>query len=175
MNTVGGYLCSCGVGFMRTFGAEDRPLRRLSLGDGRDLLVTDEHPFYVGGEWVRAADLVTGIELLSSAGGDVSPVTLVEHVEQERRDTVYNIEVEGHHNFFAEGVLVHNKSPIWDGDMFGSDGDLDGLYMCPPEDIRLSEYCDCDDTDPTITDECRRDAGSDGGSEAGTDASPDAE
>ena len=152
---------------LRTFGANDAPLRRLSLGNGHELFVTDEHPFYVGGEWVRAADLVAGTELLASLDGEMSAIPLVQHMAPERRGTVYNIEVEGHHNFFAGGVLVHNKSPPFPDD----DGDgwppCDGFGFRPPD-------CDCDDSDPAVGNECYWDAGLDAGGDASDDSGRDA-
>lgn len=76
---------------------------------------TANHPFYVGGDWVRADQLHVGDALLSldgmttiqTGGFANSPVTALEALPM--RATTYNIEVEGQHNYFAAGLLVHNK------------------------------------------------------------------
>lgn len=69
--------------------------------------VTHEHPFYANGIWVKAMDLKLGDVLLSEDGKDVF-VTEISHVEKDA--TVYNIHTATEpHNYFAGGVLVHNK------------------------------------------------------------------
>jgi len=71
-----------------------------------NLRVTSTHPFYVNGSWVQAGDIRTGQSLLNKSGARVQVVT----IEQVNRGVrVYNIEVEGTHTFFVNGVLVHNK------------------------------------------------------------------
>lgn len=67
--------------------------------------VTSEHPFYSQGAWVKAGALKIGSPLLGIGGAEK-----VESIEIVNRSvTVYNFEVEGHHNYFAGGILVHNK------------------------------------------------------------------
>jgi hypothetical protein len=82
------------------------------------LLATAEHPFYVAGGSapVRAADLRVGDELLvlerlagtAEPGLGTMPVASLERLPSA--GTVYNLEVAGPHNYFAGGVLVHNKT-----------------------------------------------------------------
>ncbi|MFN0252292.1 MAG: polymorphic toxin-type HINT domain-containing protein [Kofleriaceae bacterium] len=75
---------------------------------------TVNHPFYSDGKWVLAKDLTPGDRLLalaqSAPAGEVSPLvsTVVGVDVVPGRATVYNLEVEGTHTYFAEGVLVHN-------------------------------------------------------------------
>ena len=79
---------------------------------------TPNHPFYVAGrkEPVPAGELRLGDELLvlDAARGQAAPglgILKVQSLEQLAPEpTVYNLEVEGPHNYFASGVLVHNKS-----------------------------------------------------------------
>ncbi len=133
-----------------TFVHEDETVRSLTLGDGRHVQVTGNHPFWSGGDWVAAEDLVVGAELMIADGDGAAPAFFESYVNERSGITVYNIEVEGHHNYFAEGVLVHNKRVV------DPDNDGDGFY----------DYEDCDDTDPEITTECR-DAGADSGTADG--------
>ncbi|MFW2388215.1 MAG: Hint domain-containing protein [Polyangiales bacterium] len=98
----------------RTFVHRNALVRDLRLAGGVTLRVTDEHPFYVPGEgrYVPASELSAGVELASLEAASLSETPLVSSSEARRRTTVYNIEVAGVHNYFAAGVLVHNKS-IW--------------------------------------------------------------
>jgi hypothetical protein len=72
------------------------------------LFVTDEHPFWVvsRGAWVRAGD-IRGGDVLLRDNGNWQTVRGVAHISNEAE--VYNMEVEGEHNYFAGSVLVHNK------------------------------------------------------------------
>ncbi|NNE17201.1 MAG: hypothetical protein HKN10_01870 [Myxococcales bacterium] len=87
-------------------------VRSLTLSSGRTLRVTDEHPFFVPaeGRYVPASDLGPGVVLLSFEGDPVARASVRGIGELERGVTVYDLEVSGHHNYFAEGALVHNKS-----------------------------------------------------------------
>lgn len=96
-----------------TFVFPDRHPGTLTTSDGRTLRVTGEHPIYVpdANRYVEAKDLAGDERLLalgargavrSSIGSALEPSTTTE--------TVYNITVAGVHNYFAEGVLVHNKT-----------------------------------------------------------------
>ena len=80
--------------------------------------VTDEHPFYnpEQKEWVKATDLQKGdVVLLWSDGQNPQPVTIDEKqtITLSEPVDVYNLTVEGpEHNYFAQGILVHNKSIV---------------------------------------------------------------
>ncbi|MEL6813675.1 MAG: polymorphic toxin-type HINT domain-containing protein [Cyanobacteria bacterium J06598_3] len=75
------------------------------------ITVTGFHPFYVqqeaGLRLVLVEDLSVGDQLIGE--GEFSPIVRsIRHYEEPI--TVYNLlSVTPHHNFFAEGVLVHNK------------------------------------------------------------------
>ncbi len=79
------------------------------------LVTTPEHPFYVAGRYVKAGELQVGDELtmLDGATGVVPMATKPIHVQslasEPGLDRTYNFEVAGTHNYFADGVLVHNK------------------------------------------------------------------
>lgn len=95
----------------------DASVGQLVLGDGRTIVTTPNHPFYDAGEgrYRPAEELRPDAELLSlSHTGRLSSATNVGYfmAAEPVRATVFNIEVAGVHNYFADGVLVHNKSPI---------------------------------------------------------------
>ena len=71
------------------------------------LEATDEHPFYIDGEWVETKDLKVGTEFTSLTGEKVK-LTSKEYVKKDV--TVYNITVDEVHTFYAGGIRVHNKS-----------------------------------------------------------------
>ncbi|HJO28686.1 MAG TPA: polymorphic toxin-type HINT domain-containing protein [Candidatus Poseidoniia archaeon] len=69
---------------------------------------TSVHPFYSDGNWIEAGDLSIGDKILHVDGLEHT----VETIElSDEPVTVYNFEVDGTHNYFAEGYLVHNKRP----------------------------------------------------------------
>ncbi len=67
---------------------------------------TGEHPFFVNGKWIKADNLRVGMKLFD--GISEIPITSIKRVNKEER--VYDLIVGKHHNFFADGVLVHNKA-----------------------------------------------------------------
>ena len=74
--------------------------------------VTGEHPYFVEGGWKRVKDLKIGDKLLHKNGKKVKVKTLEKFDEPM---TIYNIEVEGEHNYYADGLLVHNKFGSYHG------------------------------------------------------------
>jgi hypothetical protein len=70
------------------------------------LEVTSEHPFWMNGSWVNAEDIKVGDRILDWNNEKI-PVESIERTVRGVR--VYNIEVDGTHTFYVEGVLVHNK------------------------------------------------------------------
>ena len=81
----------------------------VTLGD-KIISVTGEHPIHIIGQgWTKIKDIVVGDMALSIEGSEVR-VNLIEEFDEEVE--VYNIEVEGDHNYFAENILFHNKSPM---------------------------------------------------------------
>ena len=82
--------------------------------NGEILKVTDVHPFYVRKStfsndysWVEAKDLKVWNILLMTDGSLVKIENITHYANVE---TVYNLEVEGNHNYFVDKwYLVHNK------------------------------------------------------------------
>jgi hypothetical protein len=74
------------------------------LSDG--LRITPDHPVYAGGAWVPAADVRAGATMIADDGQAFQASTWSSASGVVR---VFDITVDGPHNFFAGGVLVHNK------------------------------------------------------------------
>ena len=97
-------------------------LLKLSFRNKGFLVCTENHPFFVNGEWIVAKDLKEGDIMASSVIEErlpLIPVRLesIEIYEQRDREKfrevcpdgfVYNLEVEDTHTYFAENILVHN-------------------------------------------------------------------
>jgi len=86
----------------------------LALDQGRTLRVTPNHPVYEPetGAYVEAGSIARGERLLTLAprGGATSAISAGFTADyQGLPETVFNLEVDGTHNYFAAGVLVHNK------------------------------------------------------------------
>ena len=74
-----------------------------------DLLkLTANHPMYVNSEWKEAGEIKLGDLLLDKDGNSV-PIISIETIEETV--PVYNLEVAGTHNYYAENLLTHNKCP----------------------------------------------------------------
>ena len=72
-----------------------------------NIKTTSVHPFYSDGNWIEAGDLTIGDKILHVDGLEHT----IETIElSDEPVTVYNFEVDGTHNYFAEGYLVHNKA-----------------------------------------------------------------
>ena len=70
---------------------------------------TSNHPFYSNGDWVEAGDLNVQDKILHVDGVEHT-INSIEKLPESK--TVYNFEVNGTHNYFAEGYLVHNKREL---------------------------------------------------------------
>jgi RHS repeat-associated protein len=75
--------------------------------------VTPEHPFFVDNGWMEVEDIKIGQNLFNIEKGNISVISSRILLGNP---IVYNIEVEGNHNYFVEGFLVHNKAMRIDPD-----------------------------------------------------------
>jgi hypothetical protein len=78
---------------------------------GADVIrTTSDHPFFVGGRWLRVKELRVGDSVLTYSGAKlvIAAIRLV-----VGRTTVHNFEVADFHTYFVSGkkVLVHNNGP----------------------------------------------------------------
>lgn len=83
--------------------------------NGELIRTTAGHPFYTtSGEWKAAGDLTVGDRVVTMTGEATLEVTEVEKLS--RTVTVYNLTVEGEHNYYVaeNGVLVHNSCDVAD-------------------------------------------------------------
>jgi hypothetical protein len=119
----------------------------LRAGELRVVGVTPDHPFYDAGSrrFVRADELSLDAKLLAWLGsGDARPVQLdaLERLARRGPVDVWDLTIDGpEHDFFAEGLLVHNKS------------------MAPPSDAGTDAALDASEPDGAAAED---DAGSDG-------------
>ncbi|MFI6006216.1 polymorphic toxin-type HINT domain-containing protein [Streptomyces sp. NPDC051366] len=78
-----------------------------------ELTATFEHPFWSPSQnaWVDAADLVSGMTLLTSTG---ETVTVVNNVPYQQRATTYNLTIEDLRTYYvlagSTPILVHNSN-----------------------------------------------------------------
>lgn len=81
----------------------------VELSNGAFIESTPGHLIYVDEQWIAAEDIEAGQHLYSLG----EQVTVVRIIASETKVKVYNLTVEGNHNYFVgeDGVLVHNISP----------------------------------------------------------------
>jgi len=124
--------------------------------------VTSEHPFYDAARaaWTPAGEVSEGTRLVAWLGAsDVRELEVTAHRRAPAAGLVdvYNLTIDGpEHNYFAEGLLVHNKDvPGVDFDATGapceSDADCNGGFLvcatvsdgrCGPVEQRCTEpFC----------------------------------
>ncbi|MDD5361343.1 MAG: polymorphic toxin-type HINT domain-containing protein [Ignavibacteria bacterium] len=72
-----------------------------------EIKVTENHPFYVNGKWIKVKDIKKGDFLMDK---ELNPVEVfsIEMINQNTK--VYNLEVDNIHTFFVHSILVHNKT-----------------------------------------------------------------
>ncbi|KKP32805.1 MAG: hypothetical protein A2312_04460 [Candidatus Staskawiczbacteria bacterium RIFOXYB2_FULL_32_9] len=92
--------------------------------EGGDIKATYNHLFYVGKDLKMARDLVVGDILFDINGKEKVISNII--IEENYTDNVWDITVENNHNFFANGVLVHNVGSAYDKyvKIIKSDGSL---------------------------------------------------
>ena len=76
----------------------------------RELHVTEEHPFYVGGGVFKTAEVLrAGDRIMVYDGHGLTPATLLALERVAAHVRVYNLQTDEPHTFFASGAAVHNK------------------------------------------------------------------
>jgi len=86
---------------------------RIEMENGKIISVTHAHRFFVDGDWRRAEQLDIGSRCLCAdfATGQLSQTTVKSIEERAPSANVYNLTVENHHTYIAEGCVVHNVKP----------------------------------------------------------------
>jgi hypothetical protein len=93
---------------VKSFERKTKEIYELTT-DNQKIFVTAEHPFYAEGKgWIKVKDLQIGAALKTKDG---SLEHVISSILEKHPETVYNIEVEGNHNYFVtnSNILVHNK------------------------------------------------------------------
>jgi superfamily II DNA or RNA helicase len=109
---------------VRVFKQPMRPLVKVTLSDGTHLVCTEEHPIFVyeRSEYVACRNIGAGDHVVHMSPVRKENRNLFEFLRVDRievfeqgdrgenfgNDFVYNLEVEGNNNYFADGILVHN-------------------------------------------------------------------
>jgi hypothetical protein len=97
---------------------------------GKEVIkATADHPFYIGGRWLRVVELKIGdsVKLFDGSNLVIEQITVA-----PGRTTVYNFEVADYHTYYVSNtkVLVHNNGPcpneIRDLRKYGQAKDLEG-------------------------------------------------
>lgn len=97
--------------FART--SSNAKVMKITDSNGISLVLTPEHKVYTQNRgYVQAKDLILQEDTLVTYNGNykVSKVKNIEYLEEEI--PVYDITVQDTHNFFANGILVHNCTEI---------------------------------------------------------------
>jgi intein/homing endonuclease len=98
-------------------------LIRYTISGGKIIESTDDHPYYVNGLTIASYNPVETInnnkftyvkeieigDVVNLNNGDIAVIENIEVVSS--KETVYTFEVETNHNYYANNVLVHNKTP----------------------------------------------------------------
>ena len=81
----------------------------LELSNGAVIESTPGHMIFVDGQWIAAEDIEAGQRLYSLG----EQVIVARTIASETKVKVYNLTVDGNHNYFVgeDGVLAHNISP----------------------------------------------------------------
>lgn len=88
-------------------------VRILNTRNGRNLMLSDIHPVALIKDgkqvWRKAMGVRTFDTVVTVDGEDVVDANIVMRYQSGMVHGFWDIEVEGTHTFFAEGILVHNK------------------------------------------------------------------
>jgi len=83
---------------------------------GRQILLTPENPVLTINkgklEWIRADEIIKGTKIAApnKLNADVCWLEVKDiSIEKNNEEFVYDLEIEGHHNFIAGGIVCHNS------------------------------------------------------------------
>ena len=90
-----------------TLVADANSVIEIKFENGTTIVTTEEHPFYVSENWVKAKDLT--IDMVCTTSDDSTSKIETITIKKENT-TVYNLlDVTDSHTFYANNILVHNK------------------------------------------------------------------
>ncbi len=92
-----------------TFSRDFSQVYKIYYGD-EVIEATNEHPFFIGGKWLKVDELKVG-DNLTLYDETTLPITKIELVEGDFK--VYNFTVDEYHTYYVSksNVLVHNGNP----------------------------------------------------------------
>lgn len=118
------------------FHSGKKKIYEITASDGRIVRVSAEHPVRTPSGYKKAEDLIPGVDHVATVGKSLNinhdsniinnlaylenygsdedmfyarqSWTMIKTIEIQEEEDVYDITVEDNHNFFADGVLVHN-------------------------------------------------------------------
>lgn len=79
----------------------------LAFADGTEITASEEHPFFTQDGYKKAAELTTTDKVLNNDRKLIAISSISKHVLPDAG--VFTLTVDGNSNFFANGMLVHNK------------------------------------------------------------------
>jgi DNA polymerase III alpha subunit len=86
-----------------------RPVYRVATESGRAITATGNHPFLTPQGYRQLDDLAPGCEVAMHWSGPDIYWEKLAAIEPAGEETTYDLTVEPHHNFVAEGFVVHNS------------------------------------------------------------------
>lgn len=94
---------------IETFSRDFTQVYKIHFGN-EVLEATNEHPFFIGGKWLKVDELKVG-DSLTLYDGATTPITKIEFAEGNFK--VYNFTVDEFHTYYVskQNVLVHNGNP----------------------------------------------------------------
>lgn len=100
------------VVYRKVVAVEEQPVSRrfkVSTSRGREIIVSEGHPFLVSGtQWVEAQNLKKGYQLTSVDGGFQVSLDKVTSVEEIDQGTTIGVEIEDTHVHVTNGLVTHN-------------------------------------------------------------------
>jgi replicative DNA helicase len=94
---------------INSFCTGRKPILSLRLGSGRRIRATGNHRFLSPEGWRRLDTLAEGERLATPGPGGRAGWDPIESIEPDGVEDVYDLTVEGLHNFVAEDIIVHNS------------------------------------------------------------------
>ena len=94
---------------INVFEYERDSVYHITLANGTIIKATSDHPFFIGGCWLKVHELQAG-DVTALYNGEALAITHIEIVAQPAK--VYNFEVADFHTYYVseERVLVHNST-----------------------------------------------------------------
>jgi phage terminase large subunit-like protein len=103
---------------------------RVEFDNGRELIGTADHPVFTSGDWLQMGRLSVGNTVCAIRGSATIAVSVASTWQRVAERDVYCLAVEGEHEYFANGILVHNCGHLW----------CDEFWTCGIEAIDQAEF-----------------------------------